>query len=420
MIRKLFYKRLFHEVKRKWKAVRSVVDWTIALYLIVPALVFSWIYYASLWKNGPTPEDVLYWSVGFLVFYVATFSRSVRSFLEQADSLFLIQFPYHIKQMMKYGMIYSFFRICFTSALITILFLPIFLKSLKGTGVQAFFCFVFLICFRFTLVLLQRYIDVRFHKQWQVMIIKNILFFVGIVYIGITCRYVLQQSFYTFFFFLLLFIISFFLVKEKLHYHRFFFKEIEKEKGEEMRWTKQIMTLGGQVQKTTNAAKPWLFPRSKRILIGNSNDSRIIEAFLKEYFRSGDAGGLYIRIILISGSAIWIAPWWIAAIVILFALFAIFRYSSDIWKVFSGKLFLQLYCSEGKKLWLSQKAKGYLCLPALFVYGIATLAQFYVMVAGICAGVAIIITVWMLFIPRKRAVKLAHQDTEKAKKISGV
>ncbi|MGG2092375.1 ABC transporter permease [Bacillus sp. S13(2024)] len=420
MIRKLFYKRLFHEVKRKWRAVRSVVDWTIALYLIVPALVFSWIYYVSLWKHGLTSEDVLYCSAGFLIFYVATFSRSVRSFLEQADSLFFIKFLNHIKQMIKYGMVYSFCRICFTSALITLLCLPIFLKSLNGTGVQAFFCFVFLTCFRFTFALLQRYIDVRFHKQWQVIIIKNILFFVGIIYIGLTCKYILQQSFYTVLFFLLLFIISIFLVKEKMHYHRFFFKEIEKEKGEEMRWTTQIMALGGQVQKPTNAAKPWLFPRSKRILIGNSNDSRIIEAFLKEYFRSGDAGGFYIRIVFVSANAIWIAPWWIAAIVILFASFAIFRYSSDIWKVFSGKLFLQLYCSEGKKLWLSQKAKGYLFIPALFVYGIVVLAQFYVMAAGICAGVAILITVWILFVPNKRALRLFYQDTEKAKKVGGI
>ncbi|MEH6852069.1 ABC transporter permease, partial [Bacillus pseudomycoides] len=405
MIRKLFYKRLFHELKRKWKAVRSVVDWTIALYAVVPALVFSWIYYTSLWKNGPENEDVLYLSIGLFIFYSTTFSRSVRSFLEQADSLFLIQFPDWMKQMMKYGMLYSFCRICFTSALVTLLFLPIFLKSLHGTGLQAVLCFIFLTCFRFMLSLLQRYIDIRFHKQWQVIIIKNILFFISVVYVGMACRYILQQSFYTILFFLLLFIISFFLLKAKMEYHRFFFKEIEKEQAEGMRWTTQIMTLGGQVQKPTNAAKPWLFPRSKRILLGKSNDARIIEAFLKEYFRSGDAGGFYIRILLISTSTIWVAPWWLAAIVVSFALFAIFRYSRDIWKVFSGKLYLQLYCSEGKKLWLSQKAKAYLILPALCVYGITTLAQFYMIPAVMCAGVTIGLTVWILFIPTSVALK---------------
>lgn len=402
MIRKLFYKRLFHELKRKWKAVRSVVDWTIALYAVVPALVFCWIYYTSLWKNGPEDEDVIYLSIGLFIIYSTTFSRSVRSFLEQGDSLFLIQFPSWIKQMMKYGIVYSFCRICFTSALVIILFLPIFLKSLHGTGIQAFYCFLFLTCFRCTLSLLQRYIDVRFHKQWQVIIIKSILFFISIVYVVMACKYILQQSFYTILFFLLLFIISFFLLKEKIEYRRFFFKEIEKEKGEGMRWTTQIMTFGGQVQKPTNAAKPWLFPRSKPILLGNSNDTRIIESFLKEYFRSGDAGGFYIRIILISTSTIWIAPWWIAVIAISFALFAIFRYSSDIWKGFSGKLFLQLYCTEGKKLWLSQKAKAYLILPALCVYGIAVLAQFYMISAVICAGIVMGLTIWILFIPNKK------------------
>ncbi len=37
MIKQQFYKRLRHELERKWKSIRSVTDWTVALYIIIPS-----------------------------------------------------------------------------------------------------------------------------------------------------------------------------------------------------------------------------------------------------------------------------------------------------------------------------------------------------------------------------------------------
>lgn len=51
MIKKQFYKRLRHELGRKWKSIRSITDWTVALYIIIPALIFMGIYYRSLWME---------------------------------------------------------------------------------------------------------------------------------------------------------------------------------------------------------------------------------------------------------------------------------------------------------------------------------------------------------------------------------
>ena len=104
MIKQQFNKRLRHELQRKWKAIRSVTDWTVALYIIIPALIFAGIYYRSLWMKELSMEETIYFGLGLLAFYFVTFSRGVRSFFEQADSLFLISYPNHMRKLMKLGM----------------------------------------------------------------------------------------------------------------------------------------------------------------------------------------------------------------------------------------------------------------------------------------------------------------------------
>lgn len=80
-----------------------------------------------------------------------------------------------------------------------------------------------------------------------------------------------------------------------------------------------------------------------------------------------------------STASIIMTPRWIAAIVLVFAVVAISRYARDYWNEFTKKMFLHLYCEEGKLLLLRWKADRYLLLPAILLYGIVILAQFYLL-----------------------------------------
>ncbi len=56
------------------------------------------IYYRSLWMEELAIGETVYFGLGLLAFYVITYARGVRSFFEQADSLFLISYPVHMKK----------------------------------------------------------------------------------------------------------------------------------------------------------------------------------------------------------------------------------------------------------------------------------------------------------------------------------
>lgn len=93
------------------------------------------------------------------------------------------------------------------------------------------------------------------------------------------------------------------------------------------------------------------------------------------------------------------SPRWIVAIILVFSLVAISRYARDYWNEFTKKMFLHLYCDEGKLLLLRWKADCYLLLPVLLLYGIVILSHFYLL-PTVIAGIIFIVWIgWIVFLP---------------------
>ncbi|TCW55392.1 ABC-2 type transport system permease protein [Bacillus thuringiensis] len=399
MIKQQFYKRLRHELRRKWKSIRSITDWTVALYIIIPALIFMGIYYRSLWIEELSMGETVYFGLGLFAFYVITYSRGVRSFFEQADSLFLISYPAHMQKLIQYGMTYTFIRIAITNVIVVVAMLPVLMKSIGVTKIQVLLFWLFFTVFRFLLSLLTRFIHVRVGKRWLLWIIKNVMFSISLTFFGVSLFLIYTNPFYSILSIGLAVVLIIGLIKEKLNYKNCFFKEVEKEKEESMRWTSGIMQVGGHTAKPSSSnKKPWVFPRSKKFL-RKKKESRIVESFLKEFFRTSSARIFYIQIVCISTVSIIMSPRWIAAIILAFALVAISRYARDYWNEFTKKMFLHLYCDEGKLLLLRWKADRYLLLPVLLLYGIVILSHFYLLLAVIAGIIFIVWIGWIVFLP---------------------
>ncbi|MGG1152720.1 ABC transporter permease [Bacillus wiedmannii] len=399
MIKQQFYKRLRHELHRKWKSIRSITDWTVALYIIIPALIFMGIYYRSLWIEELSTGETVYFGLGLFAFYVIAYSRGVRSFFEQADSLFLISYPAHMQKLMQYGMTYTFIRITITNVVVVVAMLPVLMKSIGVTKVQIVLFWLFFTAFRFMLSLLTRFIHIRVGKRWLLWIVKNVIFSISLSFFGLSLFLIYKNSFYSILCIGLAVLLIIVLIKEKLNYKNCFFKEVEKEKEESMRWTSGIMQVGGHAAKPSSSnKKPWMFPRSKKFL-GKKKDSRIVESFLKEFFRTSSARIFYIQIGCLSTVSIIMSPRWIAAIILAFTLVAISRFARDYWNEFTKKMFLHLYCDEGKLLLLRWKADRYLLLPVLLLYGIVILSHFYLLPAVIAGVIFIIWIGWIVFLP---------------------
>lgn len=94
-----------------------------------------------------------------------------------------------------------------------------------------------------------------------------------------------------------------------------------------MRWTSGIMQVGGHAAKPSSSNKNRGCFRALKTFREKA-DSRIVESFLKEFFRTSTARIFYIQIVCISTASIIMTPRWIAAIVLVFAVVAISRYAA--------------------------------------------------------------------------------------------
>ncbi len=119
------------------------------------------IYYPLTMDGGTIDRrDGLFWirPTCILCDYICKRSSFI---FEQADSLFLISYPVHMKKLIQYGMTYTFIRIAIANAVVVVAMLPVLLKSIGVTKVQVVLFWLFFTIFRFMLSLLTRFIHVR-------------------------------------------------------------------------------------------------------------------------------------------------------------------------------------------------------------------------------------------------------------------
>lgn len=101
------WRRIAEEWHIRFQTFRSVVDWTVALYVALPAAAFFAFQYATWWREAPVwlgalPESLLLVALGFV-----SASGGLRSLLRRADALFLLQRGHWLRSLRVRGAAYA-------------------------------------------------------------------------------------------------------------------------------------------------------------------------------------------------------------------------------------------------------------------------------------------------------------------------
>lgn len=99
--------RLGRYYKHQYRIWKSTLDWTVALYIIIPGLLFAIGTYRSWWQQPPD------WLLGMpeplaaMLMLVFVWLGSLRTFVQEADVLILRQRPAMMKELAAYGIVYT-------------------------------------------------------------------------------------------------------------------------------------------------------------------------------------------------------------------------------------------------------------------------------------------------------------------------
>ncbi|WP_181833291.1 ABC transporter permease [Bacillus taeanensis] len=369
--KKLFFKRVTEEYKFQWGVIRSVFDWSILVYLVIPTIIMVPFLYQDAWQfihfywNENIPFSILLFAVLLLAL-----RGNFRTYLMEADLLFLIQRKTVIQQLKQYNFLLSALQLAVGLAVIMIGILPVLILVYNFSPLDVLYLYLAVSGFRFLTLTIKKIVTSSLMK-WLFLSLTFSLVFVLIVFTepflygmgSLIC---------------ILFIVIYHLTKETKT-NRWFSKEIEIEEAERSKYIKLILNFSMEVEKESSAStqhkKPLLyFPKSKRMYKRRNKKNGLLELLFKAFFRNKKHVTMYCQLLLITSSAIIVLPIWLKWI--LFVIFSFFMHSwlRALYHKMLADPFLNVIPYEkelSKPVW--DRFKRLLYVPPVVLAGVLTL-----------------------------------------------
>ncbi|WP_181444614.1 ABC transporter permease [Bacillus sp. 03113] len=309
--------RLIRGWKFQYSVIRSIADWTVILYIVIPGAVIGAFIYHSWWQTEPKWIENIPFSVILLIVYVLSWNGNFRTFVQDADRVFLIKNKSMYIGLKRRGFFYSISYQFISILLIYILLLPFLVKQYSFTLEKSL---LFLIWF-FSIKLLILYLKIKLRQ------ISRKLRRIGIgILLFITISWFTQFMFYMntkgcswiILLFGICFLSTAIYLSTSMLRKNYLDIELETEQNEKLKYVHLILHFSTDVEKTihTTRTKPFLFRKSTNLFKNRSPRNGLIELFIKIFIRNSSYYAIYIQMVMVtSGALIFIPPIWIKAII---------------------------------------------------------------------------------------------------------
>lgn len=350
------------ERQKNIKLLASIVDWTVALYMVLPGVIIGFFLYKDFATHVQTlwvaHVPLIMWIV--LLFFV-TRMPTIRTYLQRADRLFLIQDSKQMIQLKQAGFTWTLTKHLCRIVVYLALLAPIFIKVHHLT-IPDFLLYLLLL---FTTSFGNALVHLRIQSKWLQLCLSVVIWITGIALF----LYAPPVGTVLICTILVIFNLMYYqrhYVLDMKHYEQL----VELDQGEFYKWQSTIF-------KTAPELRSQLAPKMKipRILWKNSQrmfshaDYFIEELVCKTMLRNSQYKWGYLRFLLTGLGLILVVPGW-AKFVLLALLFVALRtymrsimqetFEHKIWAIFQ-------VAEEQKQRAIAKLIKGFVDLPLLFI-----------------------------------------------------
>ncbi|WP_312092137.1 ABC transporter permease [Niallia sp.] len=330
----LFYNRVIQNWRFQSQVFRSVVDWTVVLYILIPAIIFCAAIYLSWWKELPGWIDNIPFIIPFFVLYLLSWTGNIRTFMAEADKVFLVKMPDLIRGLKRRAYLYSFLhQILVMCAGISCL-LPFLLHYYLLNWQEIIILFVYfstlqacllflkyqirkvVSTFRKSIIILCLFLVFNWFSQWMYSIVDNGYHFpVYAISIAIL-------------------ILSIILSLKAISKIGSLDLHIEMEQERKSSITQYIFMASLQIEKPVviSRKKPLIFRNSKRIFKKRTPINGLIELFIKIVVRNSSyLYGYFMLINSTTWAVILVPPIWIKIVIFIGFCFMMYGWLIALW-----------------------------------------------------------------------------------------
>lgn len=326
-----YIRRMKRDAKFQLKAFGLVIDWTIFIYLVIPAIIALGVIDYKLWQAPPAWTSLVPASLfGVCLFFTAQVSF-VRTYVVHADELFVIQNLKYYQSLIQTGKCFTVLKAILETVILFLYILPIFKIGYQLSNLFIVLLYCYVLFWSLLQKLASRWFLLRGYK-WLSRIFNLCAF---ILYGGglfALFEYPVSGAGVT----LIILAMVLFLLKKEKHPLRFFHAEAERERNEKWKWAILFMMRSGEVENIRKMRKyPFLNKNSRPIYSERSPEKVLTEMYWKWHIRNGRQLKFYLYFLSFSFYGMVIIPQKVKFIALVFILFAGYKIQEGIWKSFT-------------------------------------------------------------------------------------
>lgn len=298
----LFQQRRKIERSNNFKLLASVIDWTVALYIVVPTLVIGFFLYKDFILTIST-SWVVHIPLAFLIvlLFIITRIETIRTYSQRADRLFLIQNRKQMIKLKQAGLYWTFSKHLFILVSALALLAPIFMIVHHITILELLILLLLLFTTNFFNALVQLKL-----RRWQQLLSKIVMCILGTVFF----LYV-PNSITALLYLLLLVYCTSYYYRHFIYRTKYFDQQVELDQAAFYKWQSLLFQIAPELksQLAPKLKKPrLLWKNSKRMF--RRSDYFIEELVCKTMLRQKQYRFGYLRFLVMGIGLTIIVPTW--------------------------------------------------------------------------------------------------------------
>lgn len=336
---KLFFNRLRKGWRYQYGVIKMIADWTVMLYIALPAITIFLFIYRSWWTDIPSWIENVPFFLLFFLLYLLSWNGNIRTYIEAADKVFLIKKFNLFWGMKKWGYGYTLvYQAVITIGAIVVL-LPFLLNHYHFEWKQIGILMFYFISLKTGLMLVKYHlvkIETRFKK-----IVCSVIAFILVSWLSQLIYYLWEIGIWLPIYIggSLIMLIAIYLSLRTIIKMSSIDHEIDMEQTNKTRNIQLIFTIAPEIEKpvVTKRTKPLFLRNSKRIFKERSQSNGFIELFIKVFLRNYSyVSGYLVMINVTTFAIVLLPPIWIKVTIFLGYLFMMYFWISLIWDKIMG------------------------------------------------------------------------------------
>jgi len=309
----LFRRRLRRFWKDQWAVWRTALDWTVWVYLVIPALWIGGGLYLELWHTQPSwMLKVPLW-VGESLPMVLILLGSLRTFAEEADVLFLLQKPSWRQGILLRSFIYTILVRVLVAALFVGLLLPFLIVVHQVTTAKLIELFLIVWLWSVIGSLGRNLIEGRY-RGWRRNVAKMAAM-AALAAIAVVCA-VQASQLYTAIALAAGLVATALMLRRKLGAHEMFESDVEREKQIRITSTRLLLRDVIERRPKVKLSRPVVLRRSTRLFKSFDADVVLAEQAIKVFVRHFHLVRMWFSFFGASLVALVLSPTWVNVILL--------------------------------------------------------------------------------------------------------